>query len=499
MPYNIEDFKRIGLYLEKPESEEVELAEGHLIPMDALPKAVQKSLLNPGGSSHGGDYSQQDAAVITSMLTAGIKPSDVLKTFISSPRGKHAAERKPGHLRDYVERTIKKQVGFLNNGHVHSNGHKVIPLEIEEEVMGEGKISIDFSSARPQAKTVGLVTRRFSDVEVEEVKWLWPKYIPSGKITILAGDASMGKSTIVFDIISRITRGMVMPDGQRGVTGSCIIASAEDTVSDTILPRVLAAGAIQQKIISIDEVLDDEEGEARPISFPRDLSLIRQTLINSGARLMLIDPLDAFLGMDIDSHKNADIRRTLHPLEKVAEETGTSILILAHYRKAEGTNNLHRVGGSIGLTAAARSVLGVTLVDKRRILHPLKNNLVRRPSAMQYEVVSIRKEKSEKLTWKGGRDYIETSGIKWLGEVEYDSQSQTIAGANDPQTQAAVEFLTMVLSESGMQPSKKLISDARGIPIDKAHLAKAKDILNIGHRKVNDEWYWVWAEGQDRT
>lgn len=480
MPFSIEYFKKAGMYIEKPDGLDVEVDNGRVIPMDSLPSGARKLLLNPGGTSHGGDFNRQDSAAITSMLTGGIKPQDVFATFAKSPRGKHAAERKPGHLDDYITRTIEKAAGFIGQPHANGNGTK------------QGSINLDFGKRNGTERPVGLVTRKMSEIEVTKVKWLWPKYVPAGKITILAGDPSLGKSTLMIDLAARITRGSVMPDMQRGVTGNCIIASAEDTADDTILPRFLAAGGVLKRFEVIDEIIDDEDSPARHISFPRDLELIRQKLIDTGCRLMVIDPLDAFLGMDVDTHKNADIRRTLHPLEKVAEETGTAIVILAHLKKSgQADNALYRIGGSIGLTAAARSVLGVTEENGRRIFHPLKFNLVKKPSAMEYQVVSVHREKSESYTWLGD-DAIDVGGIEWVGEVEYDANSKSIASDNDPKTQVAIEFLTTILQESGSQPSPEIYKGARSTSIEKAYISRAKEILNVGHKKVGDVWWWTW-------
>jgi DNA repair protein RadA/Sms len=469
------------MYIEKPDAAEVDVNHGKVIPMDSLPERARKLLLNVGGTAYGGDFSKQDSAAITSMLTAGIKPADIFSTFAKSPRGRHAEERKPGHFEDYLTRTIEKAAGYIGQ----SNGH----VQTSEK---QGSIKIDFAKRDSSEKRVGLITRKMSDIELTKVKWLWPKYIPAGKITILAGDPSLGKSTLMIDLAARITRGALMPDNARGVTGNCIIASAEDTSDDTILPRFLAAQGVTKRFEAIEEIVDDEDSPSRHISFPRDLEMIRQKLIDTGCRLMIIDPLDAFLGLDVDTHKNADIRRTLHPLEKVAEETGTAIVILAHLKKSgQADNALYRIGGSIGLTAAARSVLGVTEVNGKRIFHPLKFNLVKKPTAMEYQVVNVHKESNTLYSWKGDTSF-DVGGIEWIGEVEYDPNSKSVASDNDPKTQAAIDYLTTVLQESGTQPSQDIFKGARAISIEKAYISRAKEILEIGHKKVGDVWWWTW-------
>lgn len=471
MPYKLSDFKAKGLYIEKPGAAETDTSGGHVIPMSKVPEKARKLLTSVGGTSHGGDLSKQDSAAITGMLAAGIPAPDVFATFAKSPRGRDAEERKPGHFEDYLQRTIEKASGYITRDHIGGNGN------------GNGKLSVDFAKRRVDSIGSGIVTRRVADIEIEKVGWVWPKYIPAGKLTILAGDPSMGKSTMAIDLVSRITRGAVMPCGNRGVTGSCLIASAEDSAADTLAPRLKASGAIASKVHILDHVKMEGEDETRPLSLPLDLVLLRTCIENMGARLMIIDPLDSFLGGEVDTHKNADIRRTLHPLEKMAEETGAAILVLAHLRKSGSEENgLYRVSGSIGFTAAARSVLGVTEIDKKRILYPMKNNLSKRPDAFHYEVVSHYLED----------DKIGTSKIQWLGVIEFDPNTKTTAVSSDPSTKAAAEWLKSLMSEKDEPMSSEFIfKQAKLAGVNKTHMMKAKDDLGITAIRQANDWVWV--------
>ena len=476
--YKIEDFKRLGYYTEKPVAEECEFGEGKIIPKSKLPDKVRELLSEAGGSSHGGDYSRQDSAVITSMLSAGFSPEDIYATFAASKRGKHAAERKEGHLEDYVKRTIEKAAGYLKSK---------APLD---------KVSVNFARTRNTQPGAGLVISMGHQVEVEKPKWLWPGYIPAGKLTILAGDPGMGKSTIVLDILSRISKGTFLPSGNRGVTGMSLICSAEDSAEDTIVPRLIAADANLEKIGIIREVRDDaDDDETRFLSLPRDLELLRETLVEKGCRVLVIDPLNAFLEKGTDTYKDQDMRRVLHPLEAIAEESGTAILVVAHLTKKEDTGALYRIGGSIGFIGAARSVLSVSrLEDDTRVLYSLKCNLTVRPPSLSYETKQVRRISGNGHgTWMGDQE-VHSSGIRWLGEVDFNPLAKTANKSDSKMDMEATDFLREVLQEAGEMETTQLYKESRIAGVSRPALNKVKQELGIKAIKKHDAWYWKWPE-----
>jgi archaellum biogenesis ATPase FlaH len=476
--YRLDDFKRLGIYCEKPVAEECELNGGKIILRSKLSDKICKLLDEPGGSSHGGDFSRQDSAVITALLSAGHSSEDALATFKSSARGRHALERKAGHYEDYLKRTVEKAVGYLKSK------------------KGSDKVSINFAKEKKNSEGFGLIISMGHEVEVEKIRWIWPGYIPAGKLTIIAGDPGMGKSTIVCDLVSRISRGTFLPSGNRGVTGMSLIASAEDAASDTIVPRLISAGADLQKVGIIREVRDGDDAEdTHFLSFPRDLDLLRQTLIDRGCRVLIIDPLNAFLEKGTDTYKDQDMRRVLHPLESIAEESGTSILVVAHLNKKEDTSTLYRIGGSIGFIGAARSVLAVARMDDdTRVLYSLKNNVAVRPPSLSYETKQVRRVSGNGHgTWLG-EQVVNSSGIRWLGEVDFNPLSKTANKTGGKCDEEASEFLRVVLQEAGEMESSQIFREARIAGISKPSLTKLKLELGIKAVKKHDAWYWKWPE-----
>lgn len=475
MPYQIQDFRRLGLYEEATDSEECLLEGGTIRTMSSLPTRIVDMLTTIGGSSHGADMSRQDSSVVTLMLGEGMTPADVYATFAASPRGLNAIERKNGHSDDYFTRTISKAAAFLT--------------------ANPKKISVDFSNIKRKPDGVGLIVSMGNEVETEKTHWVWPGYIPAGKLTLIAGDPGMGKSTLVGDLIARISKGTYLPTGQRSITGTSLIASAEDSPEDTIIPRLIACGANLKKVGVIREVRDEKsvEDESRYLCFPRDLALLRDTLVTLGCRILVIDPLNAFVEKGVDTYKDQDIRRILHPLESMAEETGTAIIVVAHLNKKEDASTLYRVGGTIGFVGAARSVLAVSkLPDETNVLFSIKSNLARRPSAIAYEVKQVRKVKTSTNTWLG-ENIINSSGIRWLGEVEFNPMAKAQGAVPEAKImEEAAEFLRQVLQQSPEADTEALYLEAKSAGISKSYLNKVKSSLGIIQTRRDGKWYWAW-------
>ena len=472
MPYRIDDFKRLGLYQEKTDSKECSLDGGKVVRDLNVSSRIKDLLATVGGTSHGGDGSRQDSAIITSLLSSGLSPADAAATFKTSVRGRDAQSRKEGHFDDYLQRTIERAAAFLDKN-------------------AKSDISVNFSNPKPSLTGTGLIVSMGHEIETEKTEWIWPGYIPAGKLTLIAGDPGMGKSTMVGDIISRISRGTYLPSGQRGVTGTSLIASAEDSAEDTIIPRLIACGANLSKVGIIREVrTDSEDTESRYLSFPRDLGLLRDTIISTGCRMLIIDPLMAFLEKGTDSYKDQDMRRVLHPIEGIAQETGTAIVIVAHLTKKEDASTLYRVGGSIGFIAAARSVLAVTrLPDETQVLYALKCNLARRPPSMAYEIKQVRKTKTADNTWLG-ESTINSSAIRWLGEVDFDPFSKAqIATPDTVAIQEATDFLNQLL-HSGETETEEVYKEAKKAGVSKNYVNKVKLVMGVVQQRRSGKWYW---------
>jgi len=209
---------------------------------------------------------------------------------------------------------------------------------------------------------------RMSDILPEPVVWLWQDRIAMGALTIFSGDPDVGKTTIVCDLAARVSRGCGWPDGSANVAGDVVIISAEDSAKYTIRPRLDSAGADVRRIHFGDDI---------DLSNPAQVRASIQRV--SGCRMVILDPLSAFLGA-VDSHKDAGVRRSLKPLAAIAEVLGVAVLGIMHLNKNSDGPAMTRTMGSMAFVAASRAsyIFAKDPDDsqgRRRLMGRLKNNL----------------------------------------------------------------------------------------------------------------------------
>lgn len=473
MPFSLDFWKEHGIYEKKiVEEADISIAGGKNVTA-RLSEKIRDQLSHTESDSHQGDKSRQDSAVITAMLADHHKPEDVYATFAASARGKAAAERHP-YFEDYLSRTIKKAIGFLDKGKSSGTNES---------------ISVDFAKKRLTSTAEGLNIVMVKRIEVEKTQWLWNPYLPAGKLVILAGDPGMGKSTIALDLVARISAGRLLPTGERSITGTCLVASAEDAPGDTIAPRLIAAEANLERVGIINGLRI--EGEQEYLQFPRDFELLKTAITDKGARLLIIDPLNAFLEKGTDTYKDQDVRRILHPLGDMAEETGCTILIVAHLNKKDEGNTLYRVGGTIGFVGAARSVLAVSNSAKEgiRVLYSLKSNLSKKPPSLAYETRQIRKVKKTPEEWQGP-DELTSNGIRWRGVVAFDPSKGAVL-EQEKADNGAQKFLMDVLSDGGEIDTDTIYADAKKAGVLRSHLNHVKTKMGVTLKKRRDgKWTW---------
>ncbi len=233
---------------------------------------------------------------------------------------------------------------------------------------------------------------RLSDVQPQEVQWLWPGRIALGKVTIIAGDPGLGKSLATLDMAARVSTGDVWPhETGRAPRGSVILLSAEDDLGDTIRPRLDAAGAAVGRIVALSAVSGAERGVAyqRQPDLSRDVDRIEDVAKQVGdVKLIVIDPVSAYMGKT-DSHNNADVRgAVMAPLKDMAGRLGAAVVCVTHLRKGDGTA-LERSMGSTAFVAAARAAWIVARDPDdqgRRLFLPSKNNLAPDVAGRAYRV-----------------------------------------------------------------------------------------------------------------
>jgi len=242
----------------------------------------------------------------------------------------------------------------------------------------------------------GPVLTRLSEVEPEEVEWVWPGRTARGKLHLLIGDPGMGKSRVTLDEASRITRAAPWPDGDNASLGSVLILTAEDGLADTVRPIVDALGGNPSRITVLQAI--KEQGVERHFSLERDLPHLEAALLRTSATLLIIDPLSAYLG-GVDSYKDAEIRGLLSPLVRLASKHRVAVQGVIHLTKDRNRQALYRALGSVGFVAAARIVFAVGKDpenDQRRLLVQVKNNLTAPAPTLAFTLGE------RTLTWEAG-------------------------------------------------------------------------------------------------
>ena len=224
--------------------------------------------------------------------------------------------------------------------------------------------------------------KRYSDVEAIPVKWLWYPYIAVGKITLLQGDPGDGKSTMMLHIISELSIGGKTPDGKAiGDPWRVIYQCSEDGAADTIRPRLEACGANCENIAFIDEEVHD--------GLTLDDERIRDAIMDFRPGLVVLDPVQAYIGNEADLHVAARSRKLMRRLNMWASAYDCAVVLIGHLNKREGGKDLYRGLGSIDVVAAARSVLYVERdeTDKSiRIIHQIKNSLAQHGVDVSFEI-----------------------------------------------------------------------------------------------------------------
>lgn len=231
-------------------------------------------------------------------------------------------------------------------------------------------------------------------VEDEDIEWISPGRIARSHVTMLDGDPGLGKSTLMADWTARITRGAKFP-GESAADpprppGGVVFLSAEDHLSQTIKPRLTAAGADLSRVLFLRGVQDQFQTSPRPISFPSDLGRLTLAIHDARATLVVIDPLMTYLDDGIDSYRAQSVHKAMMPLASLAEETQVAIVCLRHLSKVSGGPALYRGSGSIAFAATARIGLLVGHnpdVDGDCVLATHKINAGAKPRSVGYRII----------------------------------------------------------------------------------------------------------------
>lgn len=305
--------------------------------------------------------------------------------------------------------------------------------------------------------------RFYSSITSAEVSWLWYPYIPYGKLTVLQGDPGEGKSTLILNVAALLTKGKPMPDGFKGSGPHKVLYQcAEDDLADTIKPRLVAAGADCGMVAFIQ---DDD----RPLTI--DDERIEKAIVNTEARLLVLDPLQAFLPQDADMQNAQRMRSVLRRLTAIASRTQCAVVLIGHMNKTAAGKSLYRGLGSIDIAAIARSVLMVERDPSDpdiRYLIPVKSSLAPEGVAIAFA-------------------FDRNKGFRWLGPCEFDLDAE-LQEETSKRSHAA-QLLLRIL-ERGEMESREIFRLLELEGISHRTVQTAKKDLDLEAIRKNGIWYW---------
>ena len=325
---------------------------------------------------------------------------------------------------------------------------------------------------------------RMSDVEPQEVKWLWPPYIPLGKLTLLEGDPGLGKTFISLALAAAVSRGwpLLLQTGAPGdefEPSNVLYMTAEDGLADTLRPRLDAANADVSRVYTLDgwELMNEREETITGAVNLGDVAILDQALEKVKPKLVIVDPLQAYLGAGVDMHRANEVRPVLSALGNLAEEHECAVICIRHLSKAMSPKAIYSGMGSIDFAAAARSILSVGEYEGERLLAHVKSSLAPQGKSIRYEL------RDGSLNWLGVSD-VTAEDIRVPQRVESEST-----------VDAAVAFLVSFFTD-GPQPANATFKAAKIEGISERTLKRAKAQLGIESRRVSagnageGEWRW---------
>lgn len=361
---------------------------------------------------------------------------------------------------------------------------------------------------RPKKRKLPEGVKLASDYDIRELKWLWPGRLPLGKVSILEGDPSRGKSMMTADWAARVTSGDPWPSTsvrtkpsrmRRNEPRGVVMVCGEDDWADTLVPRLMASGADLTRIASIT-VERDDDGHVIPLTIPRDLDRLASASEAVGGALLIIDPITAYLDSRTDSHNDSSIRKALMPLQLMAAGLDLSVVLVRHLNKDSSLKAEYRGGGSIAFSAAARSVLiAERHPDEADVfcLAQAKNNLAVYAPTLTYRI-EPRLVESDDLC-------LEMAAVEWLGSTDMPLD-QIMRGhdarRNAPVRDECAKEIIALLGERDPRPAAEMSKLLRAAGYSADTIKHAKKHVGVQSLRIRDPksretkaWNWSLARG----
>jgi hypothetical protein len=328
---------------------------------------------------------------------------------------------------------------------------------------------------------IGIVTQTGEGLTMEKIEWLWPGWLARGKFHLLAGGKGAGKSTILFDLMARITaEGATWPDGTLAPTGDVMIWSGEDGIRDTILPRFYAAGGVRSRIHF--PLVTRVDGQDRPFDPSIDINM----LIDKAAQMpqllfVAIDPVVLAIPSRSDSHKNSETRRGLQPLVEFAEQRGIALVGVTHFTKGtQDRDPIERVTGSLAFGALPRCVWGASADedDYQRRLVRIASNIGPNGGGIEYTLYQAPLPDHD----------FSAQRVDWGPQLKGSARELLNAAKRSAEAEA-VAFLTTFLAD-GPKPQKEVKTAADAHCHAWMTIRRAQLRLGIKPKQVGKAWLW---------
>ena len=341
----------------------------------------------------------------------------------------------------------------------------------QKDKLPDGKYISRRIMLRGESEKKAVPMIRMSEVQQTEVEWVWHPYIPFGKLTIIQGNPGEGKTFFAMQLAAACTNRKFLPQMEPFEPFNMIFQTAEDGLGDTVKPRLLSAEADLERVLVIDDANN-------PLTLADER--IENAIRENHARLVIIDPLQAFLGANVDMNRANEVRPIFRRLADVAQATNCAIVMIGHLNKAAGSQSTYRGLGSIDITAVVRSLLFIGKVKT----DPTTRVIVHEKSSLA--------PPGQSLAFSLGDE----KGFRWIGAYDISAED-LLAGGEGNKTELkqeqAVKLIDEFLSEGRKVSIAEINKEAaeRGISERTVRLARNSMGDKIASERQGKDW-WIW-------
>jgi hypothetical protein len=362
-----------------------------------------------------------------------------------------------------------------------------------------------------------LATTRLNTIQPVPIRWLVPRYIPRGKLVVVAGDGGLGKSTFTIESSARLSRGQtwfgLTYDGP--VLADVLLISCEDDYADTVVPRLIAAGADLDRIERVDCIIRDN-GKPAPFGLAHYEALEAHLTFNPQIALVVIDPAGAYVGRTgVDDHRNSELTALLGPLAELAARRNATIILVCHINKGVSAKAVHRIMGGVGYVNSARAVFVVgphPEDEDRRVIVRAKGNCGPRPPGRAFRMVEISEDQKDAIWQSTLLDHLSVDDrtllldqmmcLQWE-QAAAEFTADDVLGRDGRQSKGpnkieqAGAWLVKFLG-NGPRASEEVFEEGQKAGFTKDNLYKAKQAREIKAKPAGLQGHFRWGLGDPK-